>query len=307
MTSIPLPVAILAAAVTIVAGSIGLYLIIKKKSLVFPKMHIDFGLSRHLRMQLPRKLRKTPVTLIAIGVPKARYENEVVCGVICAIENSSPHPLKNVTLQFEYPSDFKPPSQEEMKARFSDKVVVKDHEPPTRISGYLATRIDVGTLRPGEPRSFAPPLRLKPFGIDVERNGEISKHAQMLSELLREDAPLAGVCPVRLFVLCEELPRSESNVLIVWISAEDMDQLKERVVDLVKRLWTKATGKLGLFKYPWERLHYDGLVVFYFPRYFSSSKSGHRLMDLDLKMDQLDVGTVRMPYNRPYGDLHKFQ
>jgi hypothetical protein len=296
--------------IAVVAGCTGLYLIFRNKALISRKLQVDFGLSSHLRKHLPKHQRKLPISLVAIGVPKPKGNERLVFTIPCIIENNGPHSLNKVTLQFEYPHGFEPPSQDEIGEKFAKTIRVireKEYSPPYTVQGYLQTRRDFDLVRPGEHLGQGEPLSIKPFHASVSEDTPVGRQVHILSKLLAKKEPIVSVFPMRLFVFSQELQKKQLDVLVIWVKSESLEELSKKLDQIAKRLWKMSFGDSRfLIKYPWEKLENTHLALLMQPKYLSSDDGRTRLMDGNLKLDQMSVGEVRLPHNRPYGDLHQF-
>jgi hypothetical protein len=291
----------------VLVGSLGLYITFRKRTLWVPKVQLDFGLSSHLRRKLAKKNRKRPVSLLIIGVPKPKYEEDVICTIPCVIENNSPHPLKKVTLQFEFPVGFGPPDQSKVGEIFADQIRLLQTEkftPALSVHGYLQTRRNFEIVRSGEIIIHGEPLGFKPFGMSFSKKTPVGHHVHLLSELLKDQESVVSICPLKLFFYSEELSMIQQNITIIWVKADSLSELSENFHSIVRRIWKNTFGeKKWLIKYPWEKLEESHLAVIMQPEYMTSEDGSTRLMDRDVTLDQMSISEVRLPHIQPFRGL----
>lgn len=296
----------------ILGGILGIAIIVRKRQLAVPKLSFDCGISRSMRKHLPRASRNKPSTTVTFGISEPGSKKDILFALPFFVENIGNLPLRNITLQLEYPAEYAAPPLEEVQQTFSGVIKLASayatDRSTVRLGVYTQSRLEIGVLRPGEFILVAEPLALTPYHTLIHDDGVTRNYTEALRACSESEASFLALCPIRAFLYCEDIEALHRKIVVVWLKAENVKEAAGRLGGVVRGLWRGEYPKPGIHvKFIWENVILKELAHIIIPQFLEAPRSGGRILAIEKPLDS-EMATIEilMPEKQPFGDLHEF-
>jgi len=297
----------IATLLAILGALVSIAVVVRQRQLAPPKVSFEFGISRDLRRFLPFTERRRACRTVAYGLPED--ENAVyIIGLPFFLENHGRKPIQNLTLQLEYPNDFRVPDLEKLRREFENVIDFKKDlwacRSVSSTSRYAQARLEIGTLRPGEKTTVFEPIVVLPAPRKTQANSTSSY--QMATKSCADSSPrFFSLCPIRAYLYSDDLPPLVREFLVLCVRAPSIQEATNALGKVVEGLWDGTYPRPGIdIKYPWEKLLVKELAQVYVPKF---KNAGSELsIEVDPQGSDTTNVTVVLPESHPFGRLHNF-
>lgn len=259
---------LVAALITIVASAVIIFIFFRQRQFSRPGLELIVGWGAPPK-EVPRKFRRTPVTLLVIA-PKKEFKGRLVAYMIYGLKNSGRETVRNVRISIEYPkkylinnarfaslAEFKPVVVHELsnteKAAVVSPAVTGDEMKKTLedrevnvFEGRAQVSVELPLLRPGEVFVLYDVLQLAGSGPEgIEKLGFGDTGFGHVVDLLRQIPSLLDYFVVHMTVYAENLDRLDRKVSFLRFSSEAAQE--KDLLEFRKALWFGRLPQSGFY------------------------------------------------------------